>query len=279
MKTHTPALIDEPYVLNPEQISQFRRDGFIKIKNVLDEETLSHYATAVTEQTLAHNPHKSKSLEERDTYDKAFIQVGNLWEKDAKVKDFTFSKRLARIATELLEVSGVRLWHDQALYKEPKGGFTPWHVDQQYWPMLTDRAVTAWIPLQAVPIEMGPLEFGKRSHQMNIAREIEISDESEAIIAGAVDRYKIQTTFEPYELGEVSFHLGWTLHRAGGNTTDQARKVHTIIYMEEDQRLTDPANHFQEADWKKWTPTSKIAGVMKDAKNPLLYRTDKSSPH
>ena len=47
-----------------------------------------------------------------------------------------------RIATQLLGCDGVRLWHDQALYKEPSGGFTPWHADQQYWPMASNLAVT-----------------------------------------------------------------------------------------------------------------------------------------
>jgi len=270
----TVSRLDTPYPLDPASIDRFRRDGFVKLKEVFDRRTLEHFGAAVTEQTLAHNPLKGVPMAERSTYDKAFIQVGNLWEKCETCKAFTFSKRLAQLAAELLEVSGVRLWHDQALYKEPKGGFTPWHVDQQYWPMLTDRSVTAWVPLQAVPMDMGPLEFGKRSHLMNIARQVEISDRSESIIQGAVDAYHVETVFEPYDLGEVSFHLGWTLHRAGGNTTDTPRAVHTVIYMEDDQRLAQPVNEFQLADWDTWTPGTKIGEVMASEKNPVLYRRD-----
>ena len=274
MPTTARQLLDTPYDLSAAGIDRFRRDGFIKLKDMFDGPTLAHYGAAVIEQTLEHNPLKDVPMAQRSTYDRAFIQVGNLWEKDPTVKALTFSKRLAQTAAELLEVSGVRLWHDQALYKEPKGGFTPWHVDQQYWPMLTDRSVTAWVPLQAVPMEMGPLEFGTRSHRMNIARQIEISDQSESIIQGAVDRYQVETVFEPYDLGEVSFHLGWTLHRAGGNTTDRPRAVHTVIYMEDGQRLTEPANDYQKADWAAWTPGSKLGGKMADAKNPVLYRKE-----
>lgn len=273
--TLSPAqLLDTSYELDPASIERFRRDGFIKLKDVFDGPTLAHFGAAITEQTLAHNPLKDVPMEERSTYDQAFIQVGNLWEKCETCKALTFSKRLAKIAADLLEVSGVRLWHDQALYKEPKGGFTPWHVDQQYWPMLTDRSVTAWVPLQAVPLEMGPLEFGRRSQLMNIARQVEISDESEAIIQGAVERYHVDTLFEPYALGEVSFHLGWTLHRAGGNTTDKPRAVHTVIYMEDGQRLAQPANEFQQADWEAWTPGTELGGVMASEKNPVLYTHD-----
>jgi len=55
----------------------------------------------------------------------------------------------------LLDTQGVRMWHDQSLYKEPSGGFTPWHADQQYWPMASGLCVTAWIPLHAVPLVQG----------------------------------------------------------------------------------------------------------------------------
>lgn len=47
---------------------------------------------------------------------------------------------------------------------------------------------------------------------------------------------------EPYAAGDVSFHFGWTLHRAGPNTTSEPRKVHTVIYMDRDMRLAEPKN-------------------------------------
>ena len=50
-----------------------------------------------------------------------------------------------------LKVEGVRLYADQALYKKPHGGYTPWHCDAVYWPLATDKAITAWIPLQVCP--------------------------------------------------------------------------------------------------------------------------------
>lgn len=265
--------LDTPYELSADHIQRFREDGFIKLKDVFDEQTLNFYGEAVTRETLERNPNKDKPLEERDTYGRAFIQVGNLWTVDETVRRFSFSKRLARIATELLGVSGVRMYHDQALYKEPAGGFTPWHVDQQYWPMSTAMSVTAWIPLQAVPMDMGPLCFGKGSHLKHIGRDLAISDESERRIAAEIKQHKIVEVFEPYDLGEVSFHYGWTLHRAGGNTTDQPRKVHTVIYMDQDMTLAEPRNKSQQNDWERWTPSTQIGEVMDDALNPVLYST------
>jgi len=260
-----------PYALNTEQIERFQQDGFIKLKEVLDADTLAHFGHEITRLALELNPKKDMKDEDKSTYDRAFIQVGNLWRQSDVARAFSFSKRLAQIATALLGVSGVRMYHDQALYKEPAGGFTPWHVDQQYWPMSSAMSVTAWIPLQAVPIEMGPLCFGRGSHLKHVGREIAISDESERLIAAQIKKHKIVEVFESYDLGEVSFHYGWTLHRAGGNTTDQPRKVHTVIYMDKDMRLAEPRNENQRNDHKAWSPHTKVGQVMADELNPVLY--------
>lgn len=270
MTTPQADALNTPYELSPQQITKFREEGFIKLREVFDAATLEHYGNAVTRVTMAAAA-SLQPLEKRDTYGKAFIQVSNIWERDATIKAFSFSRRLARIATELLGTRGVRMWHDQALYKEPAGGFTPWHVDQQYWPMSSGLSVTAWIPLQSVPLNMGPLCFGKGSHLKNIGRDLAISDESERIIREAIKAQGVIESYEPYDLGEVSFHYGWTLHRAGPNETTEPRKVHTVIYMDMDMKLAKPRNPAQQSDWERWTPSTQIGQVMNDALNPVLF--------
>ncbi|MFM9197667.1 MAG: phytanoyl-CoA dioxygenase family protein [Planctomycetia bacterium] len=264
-------MIDAPYPLTDLQKRQFRDDGFIKLPGVFDAATLGAFKDEITRLTTEHNPQANVPLERRDTYGKAFIQVGNLWEKSAEARRFTFSRRLARIATELLGTRGVRLWHDQSLYKEPGGGFTPWHTDQQYWPMASPLNVTAWIPLHAVPLEMGPLSFGRGSHLKRIGRDLEISDESERLIREAIREQGVLEVTEPYADGDVSFHLGWTLHRAGPNTTSAPRQVHTVIYMDIDMQLAEPKNANQRADHEKWTPSTRVGDTMDDPLNPVLY--------
>ncbi len=268
--TTTPDL-DRPYYLDDEQIRRFREDGFIKLKDVLSADAIAYYEPHLTRVTFENDPHKGVSLDEKDTYSKAFIQVPNIWTRDSTAKAFSFSSRLARIAAELLGTDGVRMWHDQCLYKEPAGGFTPWHADQQYWPMASALSVTAWIPLQATPIEMGPLCFGKGSHLKNVGRDIAISDESERLIRDAIKEHGILEVQEPFDLGEVSFHYGWTLHRAGPNITQHPRKVHTVIYMDKDMKLAKPKNQHQQTDWETWTSSTQIGEVMDDELNPILW--------
>jgi len=258
------------YPVTSEQIAQFNAEGFIKLKEVLPGDVIEHYrreiAAKVRELNTLHLP-----MEQRSTYQKAFLQVTNIWTKSAIVKEFVFSKRLARLATELLEVDGVRMYHDQALYKEKGGGVTPWHADQYYWPLSTDRTVTAWIPLQKTTPEMGPLAFAARSHHLTFGRELPISDESEKKINEALTAANFQYVDEPFDLGEVSFHLGWTFHRAGPNTSDRAREVMTVIYMDKDIRMTEPRNTAQKADIAAWMAGTKPGEIPNTPLTPIMY--------
>jgi ectoine hydroxylase-related dioxygenase (phytanoyl-CoA dioxygenase family) len=264
------AELDEPYLLDEAVVDRFRADGFARLPNVLSAETLGEFVPEIDRLVDERNSLANIPLEERTLYDKAFIQVCSLWRESERVRELAFSKRLARIAAELMGVRGVRTWHDQSLYKEPSGGVTPWHVDQQYWPMASSMIMTAWIPLQAVPDEMGPLLFGRGSHRKRIGRELEISGESEQQISAAVNRETIAEVQEPYALGDVSFHLGWTLHRAGPNLSSSCRRVFNIIYMDMEMRMAQPKYQNQQ-DWDKWTPSTKLGEVMDDPLNPVLY--------
>jgi len=271
MPSITATELDTAYPLDDAAVRRFQVDGFIRLPNVLSPATLAEYSPDINRVVDENNRLKDIPVEKRTLYDQAFVQVMNIWTRSEHVREFAFSKRLARIAAELMGTRGVRMWHDQALYKEPSGGFTPWHVDQQYWPMTGPNSITAWIPLQPVPIEMGPLCFGRGSQRKRIGRDLEISAESEQIIRDEVRKAQIDEVQEPFALGDVSFHLGWTLHRAGPNQTENPRRVFTIIYMDIDMRLAAPTNKNQQLDWETWTPSTKVGELMDDPLNPILY--------
>lgn len=264
--------VDRLYRLSERQIAEFERDGFIKLKNVFTGPELDYFGGQITRLTWAMNT-QTLPLEQRSTYDKAFVQVMNLWEHSPVVREFVFGRRLAALAAALLRVRGVRLYHDQALYKEPSGGFTPAHADQSYWPLATDRSITAWVPLQAVPEQMGPLAFYAGSHRVPFGHDLAISDESEEAISAHMRRHEVQLVDEPFDLGEVSFHLGWTFHRAGPNRSDRARAVMTVIYIDRDMRLKTPGNAMQEADRARWCPGAEVGKVIDSPKNPILFES------
>lgn len=262
--------IDSPFELSPEHLESFRANGFIKLKNVLSPEVIAHYGREITAKVIELNT-LHLPMEQRTTYQKAFLQIMNIWTKSEIVKEFVMGRRLARIAAELMGVSGVRLYHDQALYKEAGGGITPWHADQFYWPLSSDATCTAWIPLQATPPDMGPLAFAARSHTLTEGRDLGISDESEKEVARLMSSGAFPLVEEPFDLGEVSFHGGWTYHRAGVNSSGRPREVMTIIYMDEAMRLAAPKNQNQQNDWDTWCPGATVGDVIATPINPVIY--------
>ena len=137
-------------------------------------------------------------------------------------------------------------------------------------PLETDKTITAWIPLQATPLEMGPLEFSAGSHHIVEGRELEIGDESEQQIQQRLRVTDFPHVIEPFEAGEISFHSGWIFHRAGANKTNEMRKVMTIIYMDREMRLKKPENDNQLNDWNTWCPGALVGEVIDTSLNPLL---------
>jgi len=263
------SILSVPYSLNKDQIF-YQENNYIKLKNVLSVDVLEYFNRVITEKVNALNIDET-SLEERDTYGKAFLQMMNLWVDDPIIKKLIFSNRLAKLAAELIQVEWVRLYHDQALFKEAGGGITPWHADQYYWPLSNDNTITAWIPLQATPLKMGPLEFCAGSHVIKHGRDLFISDSSENQIAKTLRVTDFEHVIEPFDVGEISFHSGWLFHRAGPNTSNDMRKVMTIIYFDKNMKLKAPKNNNQINDWKTWCPGAKVGSIIDTPLNPILF--------
>lgn len=243
-----PALQDYRNI-SDEQINEYRKNGHVLTPNLLSSDEVAIYRNVILEAAKKFNTEKRK-LEERDTYGKAFLQIMNLYEADEKVRKFTLAKRFAKVAADLLGVENVRVYHDQALYKEPGGGITPWHQDQYYWPLDTNNTITMWMPLVDISEEMGMLTFASGSHMDGFVENIEISDESEEILQNYV-KTKGFDIVRPKSMkaGDATWHNGWTLHSApGNNSPDITREVMTIIYYADGARVTEPVNKWQEND-------------------------------
>lgn len=260
--------------LPPTATADFNRDGFIHLSGVLSAETIAEYEPTITSEVIRLST-QHLPLAERDTYGRAFLQVTNLWQQNEKVNRLVFSSRLAGIAAKLLGVHAVRLYHDQALYKEPGGGHTPWHADQYYWPLSSDRCLTIWIPLQETPLEMGPLAFARGSHNFAYGRDLPISDESEVRLEAAVAQQQFDDVVRPFALGDASFHRGWTFHHAGSNEGTEPRRVMTVIYMDADIRIAEPTNEAQVSDLK-FMAGAEIGQVPDTPANPVLFDDSRS---
>jgi ectoine hydroxylase-related dioxygenase (phytanoyl-CoA dioxygenase family) len=264
--------LSSDYVLTPEQIAEYRETGHILLRGVCSPEEARAYRDVILDATMRNN-RETRPLEERDTYGKAFLQVMNLWTGDEGVRKFTLARRFGHIAAQLMEVDRVRLYHDQALFKEPGGGHTPWHQDQFYWPLDTPTTVTMWMPLVDIDVTMGSMSFADGSGASGfIPTPNEISDESESFFGRYVDEKGLKVTGGgAMAAGDATFHSGWCLHRAPGNVTDRVREVMTVIYYPDGTPVAEPKNDFQKADHQVWLSSLPAGHPANGPLNPVVY--------
>jgi ectoine hydroxylase-related dioxygenase (phytanoyl-CoA dioxygenase family) len=270
MNDYQLPLLNDFITPDPLQAEQFQNNGHTLVKGLLKPNEVPAYRDAINKAAYTFNAEK-RALAERDTYGRAFLQIMNLWEVDEKVRQFTLAKRFANVAADLLGVQQVRLYHDQALYKESGGGFTPWHQDQYYWPLSTNNTVTMWMPLIDITEDMGMLTFASGSHKGGFIGNLAISDESEAKIDELIQEKGYPVTRpKTMNAGDASWHYGWTLHSAPGNLSGITREVMTIIYYADGATVTEPKNEHQENDRKRWLNGIAPGNPAASDLNPLI---------
>jgi len=265
-------MFDDERVLDPVDVAAFARDGHVVVRHLASAAELAPVIgpllAAAEERRFDRRP-----LDERDTYGKAFIQSANLWEADPMVAGFTLGRRFAHVAAQLLDVDGVRLYHDQALIKEPGGGHTPWHQDQHYWPLDTDRTITMWMALDDIPGEVGSMTFASGSHLLGDLGRYAIGDESQGHFEALVTEQGLaRSTHGAMAAGDATFHTGWTLHSAGANPTDRVRPVMTVIYFADGtQVIPEIDDVYRRLDLMLWLPGCEPGDPAVSEKNPLLW--------
>jgi len=262
--------LSSEYPITKSQIGAFRNDGHIFLNNLASLPEISFYRAAILDAVKKLNTEKRK-LEDRDTYAKAFLQIYNLWRDSEILKAFVLSRRFAHVAAKLMGVDRVRLYHDQALFKEPGGGPTPWHQDQYYWPLDTNNTVTLWMPLVNLTEESGIMRFASGTHKLGYVSAEAISDASEQFFSDFVKQhnYTIEGARQA-NAGDATFHSGWTLHHAPANRSGLMREVMTIIYFADKTRVLEPDHDSRKADHATWLMSIAPGEYAASELNPLI---------
>ena len=225
-------------------IDAFRRDGFVMVPNLLSGEELERFGAAVDRAVRNRGRNDHRALAEKSPYEQSFTQCINLWEDHPEVLPLTFHRKISAVAATLIGVPVLRLWHDQALYKEPGGRYTEPHQDQPYWPMDERDTLTAWIPFDGSTHETGCMGYVPGSHQVGLRKFVNIfkADESVKILEdpriGGVAPVYVEVP-----RGAVAFHHGLTVHLAKANRSARTRRVHTMIYFRDGATRTKPYVH------------------------------------
>jgi phytanoyl-CoA hydroxylase len=260
--------------LSKKQIAGYRRDGFAVHRNLLTPAELDELRVAVDDAVAAMG---RRLLTDAVTvpegngqgyYEKVFTQKINLWRINATIKRFMLGPEVGRMACELSGVPSMRLWHDQALIKEPFANPTGWHLDDPYWSFSSRDAISIWIALDDATLENGCLFYVPGSQRLADFRNAAIG-ENLADLFNIYPAFKdMGTVSTPVKAGGCVFHNGLTAHGAGANMTNGRRRAMTAGYMPDGSTFNGHQNVLPDALFK----TYKVGDVLdNNEQNPRVW--------
>jgi len=262
--------------LSPEQIQQYRESGFVVIPNFLTADELADWRAQVDDAVARREDLKMANSNWRSGdsyYDNVFIQRINLWQDHEGMRRLMLDARLGKMATTLAGVDGIRIWHDQALIKQPWGNPTGWHLDNPYWSFSSRDAISIWVALDDATLENGCLYFIPGSQKTATYDNVGIGQNIGDLFRAYPEWGKQKAVAAPMKAGSCSFHNGLVAHGAGANMTPGYRRAMTCAYMPDGSTFNGQQNVLSDA----YIAQLKVGDVLEnDDQNPLIYHINKT---
>lgn len=259
--------------LTPDQIQSYQNDGFLYFPGLLAGAEIAELKAAVIETVSGMGQRKvagasAELPEEDDYYKKVFTQRLNLWRLNETVKSYMLNSDLGRMLSQLADVKGLRVWHDQALIKEPYGNPTAWHLDNPFWSFFSRQSISIWIALEDATPYNGCMYFIPGTQRMGSFEPQEIGQNLGGLFKKYPEMGEIDPVPAPMKAGDCSFHNGLVAHGAGANMTRGRRIAMTCAYMPEGSSFNGQQNILPDGYFK----SLKIGDILEnDEQNPVVY--------
>lgn len=267
------------YELTTSEIEAYRSDGFVVIDDFLDAGEVDEWREAVGSAVAERHGRKFANQDvligdddginpDAEYYGKVFDQLLNLWQTDAAMKERMLDPRIGEMAARLAGVDGLRVWHDQALIKQPWANPTGFHLDTPFWSFSDRRAISIWIALDDATAENGCLYFFGGSHLATTFENPGITKNLDAIFE-MYPSFRDRTPHQAaMKAGSCSFHNGMTIHGAGANMTSRSRRAMTCAFMPDGAVFNGQQNILTDEQVSRLSVGDLLAD---DEQNPLVY--------
>lgn len=124
--------------ITSKEIDFYRKNGYLVLEEALNPKQVELWRKLVDKSVAARgNDHRMPSKGQEDAtnvnfdyYLKVFTQRVNLFQTDDDMRELVLKAGtvIGEIACKLEGIKGIRLWHDQALIKEPWANPTSLHL-------------------------------------------------------------------------------------------------------------------------------------------------------
>ena len=261
--------------IDKASIERYQDDGFLHLPSFLDANNVADLKSAVLDAVGDLGRTKiaggDSDWEEGDAYyDRVFTQRLNLWRVNSRVRDYMLDAQLGEALSRLAGVDRFRVWHDQALIKEPNANPTAWHLDVPYWSFCSRHAISIWIALEDTTLSNGCLYFLPGSHKIARYDNVTLDDNFGSLFDVYPEMGDLEPVAVPMKAGDCSFHNGLTAHCAGPNISRGRRIGMTCAYMPDGSTFNGQKNILPQSYFDDLAE----GDILNDETlNPLVYST------
>jgi phytanoyl-CoA hydroxylase len=208
-------------------------------------------------------------------YAKVYVQCIRLHAESEAMRKLVLDPRIGKVAATLAGVDGMRLYHDQSLFKPAQGNPTAWHLDNPFWSFHSSKAMTMWIAIEDATLGNGCMWYVPGSHKTATAdKNLNIGQDFAGLFKMYPEWKNIEPASVPVPAGSVVFHNGLTAHAAGANLTNKPRRAFAVAFMPEGSKF----NGRQDVLSAEYFKTLKVGDVLNDdVVHPLLWRKAQES--
>ena len=260
--------------LTQEEISSYRENGFLIVEHFLGADELNTWRNFVDEAVEQRQDHRlppSRDTAENKYINRAFTQRLNLWMDHQGVREIILDERIGRLLAELEGVEGIRVWHDQALIKEPWAEPTAWHQDNIAWSFSSDHAISIWVALDDVTMQNGCVFYLPGTHKRRLDKHIRTNSGVGEFFINYPEFSGIEPVAATMNAGSCSFHNGLTVHGAHANMSPRRRRAMTCGYMPCGETFNGQKNILPDSYCESLTPGDELKN---DEHNPIVYYLD-----
>jgi ectoine hydroxylase-related dioxygenase (phytanoyl-CoA dioxygenase family) len=265
-------VIGVKYKITNEQKAFYDENGFVVIEDFLDAGELETWRTvtedAVKQRLLERNGLTNQNNPD-DYYSQVFVQCVRLADTHEGMAHLMLDERLGKAAGTLAGVDGIRIWHDQALFKQPYGNPTGWHLDNPYWSFYSPHAISIWVALDRATLANGCLWYMPGTHKQARYDNSGIGSNIASLFSIYPEWAHLKAVPAPCAAGSAVFHNGLVAHGAGANMTPNPRRAMTCAYMPDGSTFNGQKNVLRDDYFARLKPGDVIDDPQQ---TPLLWK-------
>jgi hypothetical protein len=158
--------------VTPAMVAEYQERGFIRVDDFLDGAELEAWREALDEAVeqrggvgagglklpTVDDAHPVNEEQWKDSAPSAvgpYTQRLQLWRTHDHFRRIFLDAQLGEMVTKLACVSGMRIWHDQTLIKEPWAPPSTFHLDNTLWSFHHHESISIWVALDDVTLQNG----------------------------------------------------------------------------------------------------------------------------